>query len=316
MFNPILDRPEKEDLDHTCHETPGDSTSVKHVTKSPDLTLVRLKSGFVDLVQKALVGQNVTYGSPLYKCIDMVLKGDAKVEFTQQANLVGSRTVGNFTKVMATMTVHIFPLLAYQDHKRYMYRHLRKPKKMKVRTFTTKLIQLNNYLTYFPLDHIEQMATALPDDEVKEILYQAMPNSWSKKITEQSYNYVERSIQEILGFFETKVENLETPAPPPAVRSLTGKNKKKNSKKRKAVSFVDFDEDYSGDKKPSSRKRFCQYHEKCSHSIDECTTLKALIKKVKSNKSKRFRKGGEKTYTKHEVNLLIEKKLKKAFSLY
>ena len=35
--------------------------------------------------------------------------------------------------------------------------------------------------------------------------------------------------------------------------------------------------------------------------------------KAKPNKSKGFRKGGEKTYIKHEVNVLIEKKLKKAF---
>ena len=35
------------------------------------------------------------------------------------------------------------------------------------------------------------------------------------------------------GFIETMVENIETPALPAAVRSLTRKKKKKNSKKRK-----------------------------------------------------------------------------------
>ena len=43
-----------------------------------------------------------------------VLKGDAKVEFTQYANLVGSRSVGNFTILMTKITIHIFPVLAYQ----------------------------------------------------------------------------------------------------------------------------------------------------------------------------------------------------------
>ena len=38
-----------------------------------------------------------------------------------------------------------------------------------------------------------------------------------------------------------------------------------------------------------------------------------LNKKDKSNKSKGYRKGDEKTYTKHKVNVLIEKMLKKAF---
>ena len=184
---------------------------------------------------------------------------------------------------------------------------------MKVRTFTTRLIQLNNYLPYFPPNCIGQMVTALPDDEVKEILYHAIPNSWRKKMTEQGYNYLDRYIQEISGFFEIRVENLETPAPSPAVRSLTRNKKKENSKKRKAVSFEDSDRDFSEKKKPSNRKKFCQYHGKCSHSTSKCTTLKALIKQAKSNKSKEFRKGGKKTYTKHKVNVLIKKKIKKAF---
>ena len=143
LVNPIIpvERPEKEDfepskyIDHTCHNTPGDTTSGKYVIKIP-----RFDSGtpeewiiFVDLVQKALVGRNVTTGPPMYKCMERVLKGDAKAEFTRQANLVGICTVGNFTTVMATMTVYIFSELANQDQKQYMYRYPRKPKTMKVR---------------------------------------------------------------------------------------------------------------------------------------------------------------------------------------
>ena len=65
------------------------------------------------------------------------------------------------------------------------------------------------------------MVTVLPVYEVKEILYRAMPNSWKKKMTEQEYNYLDRSIQEMSGFFEIRAENLETPAPQPAVRNLS-----------------------------------------------------------------------------------------------
>ena len=162
--------------------------------------------------------------------MEQVLKGDAKAEFTQHANLVGSCTVGNFTTVMATMTM--LHVLAYQDQKRHMYRYLRKPKTMKVCTLTTRFIQQNNCLPYSPPDCIGQMVTALPDDEVKEILYHAMPNLWRKKMTEQGYKYLNRSIQEMAGFFESRVENPETPVPPPAVRSLTRK-KKKNPRKEK-----------------------------------------------------------------------------------
>ena len=80
LDNPTIPRLEMEDLepseyiDHTSHNTPGDSTSGKYVIKIP-----RFDSGtpeewiiFVDLVQKASVGQNVTTGPPLYKCMERV----------------------------------------------------------------------------------------------------------------------------------------------------------------------------------------------------------------------------------------------------
>ena len=180
----LLECPEMKDLkpskyiDHTCHNTPIDTTSGKYAIKVP-----RFDSGttekwmiFLDLAQKTLVGQNVTPDPSIYKCMERALKGEAKAEFTQKANLVQSCTIGNFTTVMATMTMHIFPVLAYQDQKRYIHRYLRKSTTMKVRTFTTRLMQLNNYLPYFPPDCIGQMITALPDDTVKEMLYHAMPN--------------------------------------------------------------------------------------------------------------------------------------------
>ena len=93
LFKPIipLARPEKDELDaseyidHTCHNTPGDTTSGKYVIKIP-----RFDSGtpeewiiFVDLIQKSLVGQNVTTGPPMYECMERVLKGDDKAVFLQ-----------------------------------------------------------------------------------------------------------------------------------------------------------------------------------------------------------------------------------------
>ena len=89
MVNPVipLERLEEESkyIDHMYHNIPDNSTSGKYIIKIP-----RFDSGtpeewitFVNLVQKALVGQNVTTGPPMYKCIERVLKGDAKTEFTQ-----------------------------------------------------------------------------------------------------------------------------------------------------------------------------------------------------------------------------------------
>ena len=45
-------------------------------------------------------------------------------------------------------------------------------------------------------------------------------------------------------------------------------------------------------------------------TTDQCTTLKALIKKAKQKKSKHFDK--KKSFTKHEVNVMVQKQVKKA----
>ena len=76
----------------------------------------------------------------MYKCMERVLKGDAKAVFLKQANLVGSSTVANFTTVMATMTAHVFPIYAYCNQRQYMQWYLKNPTDMTVRTFATRLI--------------------------------------------------------------------------------------------------------------------------------------------------------------------------------
>ena len=118
LVKPIitLGTPEKEEIepleyiDHMCHNTPRVTTSEKYVIKIPRFDSDTPKEWiiFVDLVQKSLIGQNVTTDAPMYKFMERVLKGDTKDKFLQKANVVGSHTVANFTMVMATMTVHVF----------------------------------------------------------------------------------------------------------------------------------------------------------------------------------------------------------------
>ena len=52
---------------------------------------------------------------------------------------------------------------------------------MKVRSFTTRLIQLNTYLLYLPQDLPGQLVASLPDDDIKVVLYHAMSNMWEKE---------------------------------------------------------------------------------------------------------------------------------------
>ena len=166
-----------EYINHTCHNTCG-WTSYKYVIKIPRFDFGTSEEWiiFVDLFQKSLVGKHATSVPPIYKCMERVLKGDAKAEFLQQANLVGSCIVINFTAVIATIAVHVFHTYAYYDQRQYSQICLRTPPPGKARSFTTRLIYLNTYLSYFPLDRLDQLFTSIPDDDSKEILYHAVPN--------------------------------------------------------------------------------------------------------------------------------------------
>ena len=74
------------------------------------------------------------------------------------------------------------------------------------------------------------MVSALPDEEVKEILYHPMPNFLWTKMTGLGYKYLYKTTNQMSGFFEIQVENLETPLSPLAVGNPTKtKEKKKNS---------------------------------------------------------------------------------------
>ena len=138
-----------------------------------------------------------------------------------------------FNYGMATMTIHVFPTYAYCDQRRYMQRYLRKPPDMEVRSFTTRLIQLNKYLPYFLQERSGQLVTSLPDDNIKEILYVAMLiTTWEKKMVEQGYNYLDGTIHSMSEFFETRNVNIEKSIPPSVPSRNNRKTKKKGQGKR------------------------------------------------------------------------------------
>ena len=53
-------------------------------------------------------------------------------------------------------------------------------------------------------------------------------------------------------------------------------------------------------------KKYCQYHGTCGLSTNRCTLVKALVQKEKKKKQKAIK---ERKYTKHEVNILVERKM-------
>ena len=77
----LLARPENDELDVleyidlSCHNTSRDNTSGKYVIKIPRFDFGTPEEWIIfgNLVQKSLVGQNVTTGPPMYKFMERVL---------------------------------------------------------------------------------------------------------------------------------------------------------------------------------------------------------------------------------------------------
>ena len=67
------------------------------------------------------------------------------------------------------LTTYIFPKHAYREQRRYMRRFLKKPETMHVRTFVSRVQELNNYLLKFPTE-TNGNAVSLDQDELIETL--------------------------------------------------------------------------------------------------------------------------------------------------
>ena len=75
-----------------------------------------------------------------YTFTEKLLTDNAKATFKQAALDIGTRTVDKFNKVLLAMTKHAFPAYAFREQKRYMNRHLIKPRSMKLRSFINMLL--------------------------------------------------------------------------------------------------------------------------------------------------------------------------------
>ena len=84
-------------------------------------------------------------------------------------------------------------------------------------------------------------------------------------------------------FFETRVENLETKEEKRKSSAAAKKSNKKSAKKRKQEdsdsSVVESSEDFSIERLPN--KKYYFLHGNCSHSMDKCKDLLAMVNKQK-----------------------------------
>ena len=83
------------------------------------------------------------------------------------------------------MTKHDFPSYAFRELKRYLSRHVAKPRSMKLHSYISRLQELNAYLEEFLPDTEGQETAPLPAEEIMDIIYHYMPTMQKNKMIEQ-----------------------------------------------------------------------------------------------------------------------------------
>ena len=169
LVNPIinLERPLEKVLKKgeyiaiKCHNTPGDNISGSYEINLPYYGGGIPEEWLVwkDKLLKALDGQSISTG-PLRYTLD-----------------IGIHTVENFNKVLMEMTKHAFPAYAFHEQKSFLRRHLVKPRSIKLRSFISRLLELNAYLEEFPPDTVGHETGSLPAEEFLDVIYHSMPTT-------------------------------------------------------------------------------------------------------------------------------------------
>ena len=76
---------------------------------------------------------------------------------------------------------------------------------MKLRSFISRLQELNTYLEEFPPDTEGQETAPLSADDIIDIIYYSMPTTWKNKMIEQGFNEANSTVKELTDFFDTRV---------------------------------------------------------------------------------------------------------------
>ena len=144
-----------------CHNTPGDNDSWTYEINLPYYVEGIPEEWLVwkDILLLALNGKGISRITQRYIFTDRLWMTYAKATFNQATLDIGIGTVVNFNKVLAEMTKHVFSPYAFREQKRYLCRHLIKPRWMKLRNFISRLQELN---AYFPSDTEGQETTPPP----------------------------------------------------------------------------------------------------------------------------------------------------------
>ena len=130
---------------------------------------------------------------------------------------------------------------------------------MKLRSFISRLQELNACLEEVSPDTEGQGTAHRPADEIMDIIYHSMPTTWENKMIEQGFNYTDSTVKEMSGFFDARVKSL----------------KPKEEKKKSSAATKE-----TKDKKVNKKSKRADSNSSVGESSEE-SSLALIVKKIK-----------------------------------
>lgn len=290
--------------------TPSDPDSITYEVKTyafddglPEEWLEHVKT-----YRKLIAGQSITTGAPAFAMLKRLLKGKALADFERiYSEEAYTNSMDNVDEMLDKLTKEIFPQRSLQKQRRALRRYVRKPEGMRTSAFYARLVEMNEQLQSFP-DSDED--SKLPEDELKEILEFALPKTWRVHMTLSQFICDEKTPKEILDFCKD-IEGLEAEHGSLAVagvtdnrRSSTPKTNSRSSRKRNRESKTSSESESGG-----KGQKYCPVHGWCSHSAEDCVSLKDAISSGKRKYTERRHKSSgrkdKSSFSKQEVSVMI-----------
>lgn len=284
-----FDRPAKvtykksDGVTFTCHTVPGDHNSEKFELFCPFFSTGSCENllHVLKVIERVIVSQNLTTGPQRYALIRRVLEGDALAAFEQAAASHGNETNDHFASCLEDLKTHVFPARAYAIQRRYMRRHMRKPRDVKIREYLARFNELNELLSTFPGAPFDPKVS---DDEICDILEYGAPGSWQNKMREHDFDPLLHSPIEVVEFCERLETNEDIEGaskPPPKVAPSPSRKRRRDTKD-------------TGSRRDNETGGDCLVHGDNTHSSHRCFVLKEEAKRLKREYQAKMasRKGG------------------------
>ena len=259
-------------ISFTCHRSPGDVDTPKYMLKAypfedgqgPETFILTLQK-----MQEIAKGQNITTVEDKVILVRQLFKGAVLTAFENELPENTRLQDTHIRNGMRAMAKVVFPDKAYRNQKKALKR-LKKPKDMTFRMFANRMKKLNEYLVHFPVLPNGNAPRAIPNDELAEVLHDALPKKGYQDVMQQhNYDPTGDTIQKFIEWVERRCEPFDNP---PA-KNDSPPSTKVPRKKRPADESGSYIKD--GDRPSKKKAKWCLLHKHCDHTTDQCKVMKA-----------------------------------------